>query len=434
MKEKMADYTKNYKRTIFTWSLYDFANQPYPTIIITFVYSAFFTGDLAASYANPDSLWLFAISICAIIIALLSPLMGAIADRSGYRKTYLISCTWICIISSIFLYFPMEGQVFFALLLVIISNAAFEMGQVFCNSYLPDIAPKEKIGRISGYGWSLGYLGGLIGLAVCLFVFYFPSEPVNPLTGNPLNKETFEHVRAMPIFIAIWFAVFSLPTFIFLKDRKIDRSKKVSIKKSYNELLKTLAEIRKYKNIVRFLIGRMLYNDAILTIFSFGGIYAREKFNWDIEMVLIFGIGINVAAGIGAFVFGFLDDRLGAKRTIQISNYAIFIAVMIAVLAPSESWFWVAGVIMGVASGPNQSASRSLMGRIIPKEKTNEFYGFYAFSGKATSFAGFLLLSLMILITGSQEIGMLVVSLLLIGGIYILSKVDDKAGQEIKNH
>ena len=434
MKEKMTDYTKNYKRTIFTWSLYDFANQPYPTIIITFVYSAFFTGDLAASYANPDSLWLFAISICAIIIALLSPLMGAIADRSGYRKTYLISCTWICIISSIFLYFPMEGQVFFALLLVIISNAAFEMGQVFCNSYLPDIAPKEKIGRISGYGWSLGYLGGLIGLAVCLFVFYFPLEPVNPFTGNPLNKETFEHVRAMPIFIAIWFAVFSLPTFIFLKDRKIDRSKKVSIKKSYNELLKTLVEIRKYKNIVRFLIGRMLYNDAILTIFSFGGIYAREKFNWDIEMVLIFGIGINVAAGIGAFVFGFLDDRLGAKRTIQISNYAIFIAVMIAVLAPSESWFWVAGVIMGVASGPNQSASRSLMGRIIPKEKTNEFYGFYAFSGKATSFAGFLLLSLMILITGSQEIGMLVVSLLLIGGIYILSKVDDRVGQEIKNH
>ena len=169
----------------------------------------------------------------------------------------------------------------------------------------------------------------------------------------------------------------------------------------------------------------MLYNDAILTIFSFGGIYAREKFGWDIEMVLIFGIGLNIAAGIGAFVFGFLDDRLGAKRTIQISNYAIFIAVMIAVLASSENWFWVAGIIMGIASGPNQSASRSLMGRIIPKEKTNEFYGFYAFSGKATSFAGFLLLSIMILVTGSQEIGMLVVSLLLIGGIYTLSKVDD---------
>ena len=430
MNRESIDYTKNYKRTIFTWSLYDFANQPYPTIIITFVYSSFFTHDLASNYSNADSLWLFAISICAIIIALLSPLMGAIADRSGYRKTYLILCTWICIISSLFLYFPMQGQIFFALSLVIISNAAFEMGQVFCNSYLPDIAPKDKIGRISGYGWSLGYLGGLIGLAVCLIVFYFPSEPVNPFTGNTLNKETFEHVRAMPIFIAIWFALFSLPTFIFLKDRKIDRSKSVSIRKSYNELLKTFREIRKYKNIVRFLIARMLYNDAILTIFSFGGIYAREKFDWDIEMVLIFGIGINVAAGIGAFVFGFLDDKLGAKKTIQISNYAIFVAVMIAILSPSVEWFWLAGIIMGIASGPNQSASRSLMGRILPEQKTNEFYGFYAFSGKATSFAGFLILSLMILITGSQEIGMLVVSLLLIGGIYLLDNVKDRVEEK----
>ncbi len=430
MNRESIDYTKNYKRTIFTWSLYDFANQPYPTIIITFVYSSFFTHDLASNYSNADSLWLFAISICAIIIALLSPLMGAIADRSGYRKTYLILCTWICIISSLFLYFPMQGQIFFALSLVIISNAAFEMGQVFCNSYLPDIAPKDKIGRISGYGWSLGYLGGLIGLAVCLIVFYFPSEPVNPFTGNTLNKETFEHVRAMPIFIAIWFALFSLPTFIFLKDRKIDRSKSASIRKSYNELLKTFREIRKYKNIVRFLIARMLYNDAILTIFSFGGIYAREKFDWDIEMVLIFGIGINVAAGIGAFVFGFLDDKLGAKKTIQISNYAIFVAVMIAILSPSVEWFWLAGIIMGIASGPNQSASRSLMGRILPEQKTNEFYGFYAFSGKATSFAGFLILSLMILITGSQEIGMLVVSLLLIGGIYLLDNVKDRVEEK----
>ena len=431
MNRESIDYTKNYKRTIFTWSLYDFANQPYPTIIITFVYASFFTHDLAKGYySDPETLWLFAISICAIIIALLSPLMGAIADRSGYRKTYLILSTWVCIISSLFLYFPMQGQIFFALSLVVISNAAFEIGQVFCNSYLPDIAPKDKIGRISGYGWSLGYLGGLIGLAVCLIVFYFPSEPVNPFTGNTLNKETFEHVRAMPIFVAIWFALFSLPTFIFLEDRKIDRSKSISIKKSYNELLKTFREIRRYKNIARFLIARMLYNDAILTIFSFGGIYAREKFDWDIEMVLIFGIGINVAAGIGAFVFGFLDDKLGAKKTIQISNYAIFVAVMIAILSPSVEWFWLAGIIMGIASGPNQSASRSLMGRILPEQKTNEFYGFYAFSGKATSFAGFLILSLMILITGSQEIGMLVVSLLLIGGIYLLDNVKDRVEEK----
>ena len=229
----------------------------------------------------------------------------------------------------------------------------------------------------------------------------------------------------MPIFIAIWFALFSLPTFIYVKDRKIDRSKKTSIKKTYYGLLKTFKEIRKYKNIARFLIARMLYNDAILTIFGFGGIYAGYKYQWGTEMMLKFGIILNVGAGLGAFLFGFLDDKIGAKRTIQITNYAIFIAVIIAILSPSEEWFWLAGIIMGIASGPNQSASRSLMGRIIPKGKTNEFYGFYAFSGKATSFAGFLLLGIVKLITGSQETGMLAVSLLLIGGIFLLSKVND---------
>tara|TARA_Y100000814_G_scaffold206301_1_gene152402 strand:- start:1093 stop:2004 length:912 start_codon:yes stop_codon:yes gene_type:complete len=301
------------------------------------------------------------------------------------------------------------------------------MGQVFCNSYLPDIAPKEKIGRISGYGWSLGYFGGLVALAVCYMVFYASPEPINPLTGNLLNTENFEQIRAMPVFIAIWFALFSLPTFIYLKDRKIDRTKKPSIKKSYEELSKTFKEIKKYKNIARFLLARMLYNDAILTIFGFGGIYAGEKYGWGAEMMLTFGIILNIGAGSGAFLFGFLDDKIGAKRTIQISNYAIFIAVIIAILAPTVEWFWVAGIIMGIASGPNQSASRSLMGRIIPKGKTNEFYGFYAFSGKATSFAGFLLLGIVKLITGSQEIGMLAVSILLIGGIYLLSMVSDKA-------
>lgn len=424
MSEKI-DYTNNYRRTIFSWSLYDFANQPYPTIIITFVYSSFFTHDLAKNYQNADSLWLFAISICAIIIALLSPIMGAIADRSGYRKTYLIACTWICVISTLFLYFPQPGQIWFALILVVISNAAFEMGQVFCNSYLPDIAPKNKIGRISGYGWSFGYIGGLIGLAICLVVFYFPEKPFNPFTGNLLNKENYEHIRSMPLFISMWFAFFSLPTFIFLKDRKREKLSVESIRKSYNNLLSTFKEIKQYNNILKFLIARMLYNDAILTIFSFGGIYAREKYGWDIEMVLIFGIGLNVAAGSGAFLFGFLDDYLGPKRTIQISNYAIFIAVVIAVLSKSEELFWLAGIILGIASGPNQSASRSLMGRIVPENKVNEFYGFYAFSGKATSFAGFLILSVVILVTGSQEIGMMVVSLLLIAGIYFLGDVED---------
>lgn len=407
MKEKFIDYTKNYKRTIFTWSLYDFANQPFPTIIITFIYSIFFTGYIAQEYNNPDSIWLYAVSLSSIIIALLSPIMGTIADSSGYRKTFLVLLTWLCIIACAMLYFPVQGQIFFALALIIISNVGFELGSVFCNSYLPNIAPRGKIGRISGYGWSFGYAGGLISLILCLFLFG-------------------ENVYSMILFVSCWFAMFSIPTFIFLKDKKRDKWNTVSIKRSYYSLLSTFKEIKKYRNILRFLIARMFYNDAILTIFFFGGIYAQNNFSFNTEQMLIFGIVLNVAAGLGAFVFGFLDDVLGAKRTIQISNYAIFISIMIAVLASSVIWFWIAGIILGAFSGPNQSASRSLMGRIVPKDKVSEFFGFYAFSGKATSFIGPLLLAIIKQITGSQKIGMLAVALILIAGIYLLSGVNDK--------
>ena len=305
------------------------------------------------------------------------------------------------------LYLPIQGQVLFALILIIISNAGFELGSVFCNSYLPEIAPKEKIGRISGYGWSFGYAGGLISLIICLLLFG-------------------ENVYNMTLFVAFWFALFSIPTFVFLKDRKRDSWKSVSIKKSYKTLLGTFKEIKEYKNILRFLIARMFYNDAILTVFFFGGIYAQSNFSFNTEKMLIFGIVLNVAAGAGAFAFGFLDDILGAKRTVQISNYAIFTSIIIAVLAPSVAWFWVAGIILGIFSGPNQSASRSLMGRIVPKNKVNEFFGFYAFSGKATSFMGPLLLAVIKQVTGSQKIGMLAVAVLLILGMYLLSGVNDK--------
>ena len=298
------DYNKNYKRTIFTWSLYDFANQPFPTIIITFIYALFFREHISSGYGDGDAMWLYAISASSIIIALLSPIMGAIADKSGYRKTFLIMWTWVCIAGSFLLYFPLEGQIIFALSLIIISNVGFEMGSVFCNSYLPDIAPKEKIGRISGYGWSFGYLGGLIALIACLLLFYLPT-PNDALVGSSLNVSTGEPVRVMAIFVSVWFAVFSIPTFIYLKDRKRSKWKEVSIKDSYHELVKTFNKIKKYKEILRFLIARMLYNDAILTIFFFGGIYAGDNFGFTTESLLVFGIVLNVAAGIGAFAFGF---------------------------------------------------------------------------------------------------------------------------------
>tara|TARA_S200000501_G_scaffold169855_1_gene160013 strand:+ start:70283 stop:71584 length:1302 start_codon:yes stop_codon:yes gene_type:complete len=423
---------KNYKRTIFSWSIYDFANQPFTTITVTFIYSTFFASTIFLGTEEAGvSAWGKAITVSSILIALLSPIMGAIADMGGYRKLFLVFWTWVCILFSFLLYLPQQGDVFSALLFFCIANIGFEMGGVFLNAYLPEIAPKDKIGRISGYGWSFGYVGGLIALAFCFVSFVLPDNPLNPLTGNILDKSSYEHIRIINVFIGIWFAVFSIPTFIFVKGSKVSKNKsKKIITKSFKKIFNTFKEIKKYKQLVRFLIARIIYNDAIITVIAFGGPYAYTQFGFDMDTngkLMIFGIVLNVFAGIGAFLFGFLDDLIGGKKTIQITNFGFIIALLIAFIAPSlengELYFWVCGILVGTFMGPNQAASRSLMGRMIPSTKENEFYGFFAFSGKATAFLGPLLFTLVIDLTGNMRWSMLMLALMFLVGMYLLNSV-----------
>jgi UMF1 family MFS transporter len=177
---------------------------------------------------------------------------------------------------------------------------------------------------------------------------------------------------------------------------------------------------------VRFLLARVLYNDGLVTIFSFGGIYAAGTFGFTFNEVMYFGIALNVAAGLGAFLFGFLDDMIGGKNTIQLSNLGLIIACLLAVFTTSVTVFWVAGILIGLCAGPNQASSRSLMSRFTPKEKQNEFFGFFAFSGKATAFIGPLMLGILTKEFGSQRYGIAIVVVLVLAGAYILHGLDEK--------
>ena len=430
---------KIYNKTIFSWSIYDFANQPFTTITVTFIYSTFFASTIFLGTEEAGvSAWGKAITISSLIIAFLSPIMGAIADRGGHRKLFLIFWTWICIIFSFLLYFPKQGDVFSALLFFCIANIGFEMGGVFLNAYLPEIAPKNKIGRISGYGWSFGYVGGLIALAACFVLFIVPDNPFNPLTGNVLDKSNYEHIRIINIFIAIWFAIFSIPTFLYVKSSNIiSKPSRNLISSSFKSIRNTFYEIKKYKQIVRFLLARVVYNDAMITVIAFGGPYAYTQFGFDMDTngkLMIFGIVLNVFAGFGAFIMGFLDDYIGGKKTVQITNLGFIVALIIAFLAPvlenGEIYFWVSGAMIGIFMGPNQAASRSLMGRLIPKSKETEFYGFFAFSGKATAFLGPLLFTLIIDYTNNIRLSLLMLALLFFIGMLILNTVNTKEGIE----
>jgi UMF1 family MFS transporter len=319
----------------------------------------------------------------------------------------------------------LESQATTALLWFIIANIGFELGGVFYNAFLPDIAPQDRIGRISGYGWALGYVGGLLCLVVALFGLI---QTESPWFG--FSTEANENVRATCLLVAVWFTVFSIPMFLFVREDRSAASPPGAsvVKETWRQLKATAREIRDYRHVVRLLVARLFYNDGLVTIFAFGGIYAGTVFQFTIDEVIIFGIALNVAAGLGAWGFSFVDDRIGGKRTIDWTLIGLITAVVVAVLAPSRLWLWVGGLMVGIFAGPNQSASRSLLGRFVPQDKENEFFGFFAFSGKATAFLGPFLLGQATLLFQSQRAGVATVLIFLTIGYGVLQLVDENEG------
>ena len=410
------------RKEIWSWCFYDFGNSAFTTLVITFIYSTYFTKAIAENEIDGTFLWSQAIAITAVIVSLLSPILGAIADKGGYRKIFLALTTYISIGATALLFFPIKGQILFALILVVIANVNFELGGVFYNAYLPEIVSRKKIGRISGIGWGAGYLGGLLAMLVAMIGFVSPDVP-----WFGLNIDTGEHIRATNILVAAWFFIFTLPAILYLKEKKIESANRIGVVvlNSIQALKKTFQEIKIYKNTVRFLISRLIYNDGLVTIFAFGAIYASGTFGFTFNEIMIFGIVLNIAAGSGAFLMGYIDDVIGGKLTIQISLIGLMIAVLLAVFANSKLLFWVSGIIVGLFAGPNQSASRSLMGRLTPPDKINEFYGFFAFSGKLTSFLGPMLLGIFTKYFSSQRYGVAVVFIFFFVGFLLMRNVNE---------
>lgn len=411
-------------RVIWSWALYDFANSPFSTLVVTFVFGTYFTQAIASDPIVGTALWSRAMTITALIVALCSPVLGALADRGGYRKAFVIIFTLICAAATAALYGVLPGQVMAALVLVVIANIAFEFASVFYNAFLSDIAPPERIGRVSGLGWGLGYIGGLAALGVALVTLV---QPETPWFG--FSREAGENIRATNLLVAAWLLVFSIPLMVWVTEDRSQVSKAGQVLvDTAKQLTGTFSAIRRYRQIVRFLIARLIFNDGLVTIFAFGGIYAAETFGFSLEEVLIFGIVLNVAAGSGALLMGHLDDWIGGKRTIVFSLIGLIVATLLAVFATTRLWFWVAGIIIGIFVGPNQAASRSLMGRFVPPRFENEFFGFFAFSGKLTAFMGPFLLGVLTQWTGSQRVGVAAVLGFFVVGLALMLTVDEEEG------
>lgn len=398
---------KNYKK-IFVWSLFDFANTSYAIIVATFLYAVYFKKVVAQGQSIGDLYWSLATSISMLITAIISPILGAIADYSAGKKRFLLFFTLLCIFSTASLYFVNQGNIFSGVLLFVLANIGFEAGLVFYDAFLPEITEPKNYGRVSGYGFAAGYFGSIASLSL---VFPFIND------GN--IRETF-------IVSALFFLIFSLPLFLFLKDtrKKVEHSENY-FKVGYKRVWNTISHLKDYKNLATFLLAFFFYIEGVNTVIYFAGNYASTTMNFSEMELIYFFLTVQTTAIIGSVLFGIIADSIGQKKSIIYTLLIWIITVFLAYIIETKNQFYIVGLLAGTAMGSCQSISRSLMSLLTPPEKKTEFFGFYSFFGKSSAIVGPLVFGLVSYITNSQRFAIISVAFFFIVGIFILLKVQE---------
>lgn len=428
----------------FGWVMFDWANQPF-LALGAFVFAPYFATTVAGDAAGGQALWGVMLGAVGILVAVASPVLGAVADVVGRRKPSILAFSALTAVASAALWFAEPGAVVLALVLYGLALAGAEFAAVFNNAMLPSIVDDRHLGRLSGIGWGMGYAGGLVALIAVLLAIVLPAEPM-----FGLDPEAHEPERIAGPIAAAWLVLFLLPFFLWTPD--LPRSG-IALGPAVGEGLRRLGETgrhaRRLGNVVRFLLARMLYHDGLTALMSFGGIYGAGVFGWETTSLGLFAILLTVAAVPGTFAGGFLADRLGAKRTVVLAIVGLLVGAvgvlsvgpdrilfMMEVAPPeegagpfagaAEQAFLAFGLLIGFCVGPAQAASRTLMARLSPPGMTTEFFGLYAFSGKATAFAAPLLIGLVTALSGDQRTGLLVVLVFLLGGLALFVSVREE--------
>lgn len=396
------------KKKIFIWTLFDFANTSFSIVVVTFLYAVYFKKVVAEGEPIGDLYWSIGTSLAMIITAIISPVLGAIADYSTGKKRFLLFFTLLCITATSLLFFVGSGNVLWGVILFVIANIGFEAGLVFYDAFLPEITVPKNYGRVSGYGFAMGYLGSLATLAL-----------VYPFIHADMIKESF------PI-AALFFLIFSLPLFIYLKDNR----KKIVVPESYfkvgvTRVWNTLSHLKNYKNLATFLLAYFFYIEGVNTIIFFSGNYASTTLGFSETELLLFFITVQTTAIGGSVILGILADSIGQKKTIIITLFLWMITVLIAFIITDKNAFYIVGLIAGAAMGSSQSTSRSLMSKLTPPEKKTEFFGFYSFFGKSSAVIGPLVFGMLSFLTGNQRYAIISIGFFFLMGLLILLKVND---------
>jgi UMF1 family MFS transporter len=427
---------------------FDWAAQPFFTVVTTFIFGPYFVARLTEDPVSAQTLWSNMATISSVIIAMLSPILGSIADQSGARKPWIGFFAVIKIASLCGLWFAAPGSpLIYPIVFMILASIAAEFSIVFNDSMMPRLVGREEVGRLSNTAWGLGYLGGIIVLISVVALLAGSPETgktilgLDPLFG--LDPHTGEDARVTGPISAVWYLIFILPMFLFTPDAKRGLPFASAVSSGFIELKHTLAELRQRKAILRFLVARMIYQDGVNGLLILGGAFAAGMFGWATIEIGIYGIILNVVAIFGCIIAGRLDARIGSKVTVLVSltmlliatagivstgpGYTLFGLLPLSV-ADSGGLFGTAaekayigyGLLIGLAFGPVQASSRSYLARSVSPSEAGRYFGIYALSGRATSFMATLLFSLMTYATGSSRLGMATLVLFLAGGLILL--------------
>ncbi|MBS7696811.1 MULTISPECIES: MFS transporter [unclassified Chelatococcus] len=439
------------KRAVVAWIFFDWATQPFFTLITTFVFAPYFAARLASDPVSGQALWGYATGVAGLAIALTSPFLGAVADTTGPKKPWIVLFGLLLAIGSAALWWAapgVPGAVALALVAFAIATIGAEFATVFNNSMMPHLVPPERIGRLSGAGWATGYVGGLISLALTLALFAASPETGRTLAGlTPLfglDPATFAGDRLVGPLTALWFVVFVTPMLALTPDVKPSGIPlKVAMRAGFHALGETVRQARSLGDIGRFLLANMIYQDGLVALFAFGGIYAAGVFGWGMIEIGVFGILLTLTGTIGAFIGGRLDDAIGGKRVI-LGALAILVLCCVGILSlgrdhilfvwPTgpmtpgaglyahipEKVYVALGLAIGLVAGPLQASSRSLLVRLAPPGQAGQFFGLFALSGKVTSFLGPTLVATATYLFNSQAAGLAVlIGFFGLGGLLI---------------
>ena len=405
-------------REVWAWSMYDFANSGYTTVVITAVFNAYFVAAVAGKAPWATFAWTAALSVSYLAVLLTAPMVGAWADAHAAKKKLLLAATIGCVLFTAGLYFATPGAVVLAIVLVALSNFFFATGENLIAAFLPELAESKAMGRVSGWGWAFGYLGGLVSLGISLAYITWAQKQ---------GQSGGDFVPVVMLITAAVFAICATPTFLFLRERAVPQPQ---MEDPWARVLHTLRHAREYADLRRFLVCILFYQAGIMAVIALAAIYAQEAMKFTTQQTIVLILVVNITAAIGAFGFGYLQDKIGHIRAMMLVLVGWIVMIALAFVAESVAMFWLAANLAGLCMGSSQAAGRAIVGYLSPPTRLAEFFGLWGLAVKAASIFGPLTYGTVTWIfEGNHRLGILAVGVYFVIGITLLAGIDVERGR-----